>query len=86
MRIESVEMVQIQLPSRRAHTWSGSVIGIGGFVLLKLQVAKGHHYAKAAVDIACYDLMGKATDLPVHAFLGGWSDEKSSWPTASVKT
>jgi muconate cycloisomerase len=35
------------------------------------EVVKGHMYAKAAVDIACYDLMGKATGLPAHAFLGG---------------
>jgi muconate cycloisomerase len=35
------------------------------------EVVKGNFYAKAAVDMACYDLMGKASDLPVHAFLGG---------------
>jgi muconate cycloisomerase len=35
------------------------------------QIVKGHMYAKAAIDIACYDLMGKATGLPAHAFLGG---------------
>ena len=32
---------------------------------------RGHPYAKAPVDIACWDLLGKATDLPVHALLGG---------------
>lgn len=32
---------------------------------------KGHPYAKAAVDIACYDLAGKALGLPVSALLGG---------------
>lgn len=31
----------------------------------------GHLYAKAAVDIALYDLLGKSTDLPVHGLLGG---------------
>jgi muconate cycloisomerase len=35
------------------------------------EVVKGNFYAKAAVDMACYDLMGKASGLPVHAFLGG---------------
>ena len=32
---------------------------------------RGHPYAKAPVDIACWDLLGKATGLPVHALLGG---------------
>jgi muconate cycloisomerase len=35
------------------------------------RVVRGHHYAKAALDMACYDLMGKATGKPAHAFLGG---------------
>jgi muconate cycloisomerase len=35
------------------------------------RAVKGHPYAKAAIDVACYDLIGKAADLPVHAFLGG---------------
>ncbi|MEM7293305.1 MAG: mandelate racemase/muconate lactonizing enzyme family protein [Pseudomonadota bacterium] len=32
---------------------------------------KGHPYAKSAVDMACWDILGKATDLPVYALLGG---------------
>ena len=31
----------------------------------------GHGYAKAAVDIACWDLLGKATGLPVSHLIGG---------------
>lgn len=31
----------------------------------------GHHYVKAAIDIALYDLMGKAAALPVSTLLGG---------------
>jgi cis-L-3-hydroxyproline dehydratase len=34
-------------------------------------VLMGHQYAKSAVDIACWDLRGKATGLPVTALLGG---------------
>jgi muconate cycloisomerase len=34
-------------------------------------VVKGHPYAKAAVDIACYDAAGHALGLPVWALLGG---------------
>ena len=32
---------------------------------------QGHVYAKSAVDIALWDLNGKAAGLPVHALLGG---------------
>ncbi|GAA1933618.1 mandelate racemase/muconate lactonizing enzyme family protein [Nocardioides marmoribigeumensis] len=35
------------------------------------QVIKGHPYAKAAVDIACYDAAGKALGVPVSSLLGG---------------
>ncbi|MCJ8324208.1 MAG: mandelate racemase/muconate lactonizing enzyme family protein [Rhizobiales bacterium] len=32
---------------------------------------RGHPYAKAPIDIACWDLLGKATNLPVYTLLGG---------------
>jgi len=35
------------------------------------KVVKGHPYAKAAIDIACHDLAGKAQDVPVSTLLGG---------------
>ena len=31
----------------------------------------GHQFAKSAVDLACWDLLGKSAGLPVHALLGG---------------
>lgn len=34
-------------------------------------VVKGHPYAKAAVDMACYDIAGKALGVPVSTLLGG---------------
>lgn len=34
-------------------------------------VVKGHPYAKAAVDMACHDVLGKALGVPVHTLLGG---------------
>ena len=35
------------------------------------QHLQGHVYAKSAVDIALWDLTGKAAGLPVHALVGG---------------
>lgn len=32
---------------------------------------RGHPYAKAPVDIACWDLLGKATGQPLYTLLGG---------------
>jgi L-alanine-DL-glutamate epimerase-like enolase superfamily enzyme len=32
---------------------------------------RGHAYAKAAVDIACWDVLGRAAGLPLSALLGG---------------
>ena len=35
------------------------------------RVAKGNPYAKAAIDVACYDAAGKALGVPVSTLLGG---------------
>jgi muconate cycloisomerase len=35
------------------------------------KVVKGHPYAKAAVDMACYDAAGKGLGVPVSSLLGG---------------
>ena len=32
---------------------------------------KGHPYVKSALDIACWDILGKATAQPIFALLGG---------------
>ncbi|MEY3173263.1 MAG: hypothetical protein RLZZ436_1177 [Planctomycetota bacterium] len=50
-----------------------------GFNPLQLQVLnhrmdaalKGHPYVKSGIDIACWDLLGKACNLPVAELLGG---------------
>jgi L-alanine-DL-glutamate epimerase-like enolase superfamily enzyme len=31
----------------------------------------GHQFAKTAIDLACWDILGKAAGLPVHTLLGG---------------
>lgn len=37
---------------------------------------KGHAYVKSGIDIACWDLLGKATGLPVCVLLGGRFGER----------
>ena len=32
---------------------------------------RGHAYVKSAIDIACWDILGRVADLPVHALMGG---------------
>jgi L-alanine-DL-glutamate epimerase-like enolase superfamily enzyme len=39
-------------------------------------VLKGHPYVKAPVDIACWDILGKVTRLPVYTLLGGAAQER----------
>jgi L-alanine-DL-glutamate epimerase-like enolase superfamily enzyme len=36
---------------------------------------EGHAYVKSAIDVACHDIFGKASGLPVHALLGGRHQE-----------
>lgn len=37
---------------------------------------KGHPYVKAPVDIACWDILGKASGMPLHTLLGGAAQER----------
>jgi len=39
-------------------------------------LVKANHSAKAAVDIACYDILGKYAGLPVYKLLGGALNER----------
>ncbi len=52
------------------------LIGCDPRELLKLNrrmdaALKGHPYVKSGIDIACWDLLGKATGLPVCTLMGG---------------
>jgi cis-L-3-hydroxyproline dehydratase len=39
-------------------------------------VLRGHPYVKAPIDIACWDILGKAFGLPVYKLLGGAAQER----------
>ena len=39
-------------------------------------VLRGHPYAKSAIDIACWDILGKVSGLPASTLLGGQFGEK----------
>ncbi|MDF2618910.1 MAG: Mandelate racemase/muconate lactonizing protein [Xanthobacteraceae bacterium] len=39
-------------------------------------VLRGHSYVKAPIDIACWDILGKVSGLPVYKLLGGAAQEK----------
>jgi cis-L-3-hydroxyproline dehydratase len=52
------------------------LLGENPLELLKLNqrmdaILKGHPYVKSAVDVACWDILGKATGLPVCTLMGG---------------
>ena len=39
-------------------------------------VLRGHPYVKAPIDIACWDILGKVTGLPVYKLLGGAAQDR----------
>jgi L-alanine-DL-glutamate epimerase-like enolase superfamily enzyme len=39
-------------------------------------VLRGHPYIKSAIDVACWDILGKVAGLPVYQLLGGKAQEK----------
>jgi len=45
----------------------------------------GHLYAKAPVDLACWDVAGQAADLPIADLLGGRGEE-GTWIASSVSS
>lgn len=40
------------------------------------RLLKGHPYVKSAVDIACWDILGKVTGQPVYTLLGGLQQDR----------
>ena len=44
------------------------------------KVLKGHPYCKSAIDMACWDILGKVTGLPVCDLLGGRLGSSEGFP------
>lgn len=63
--------VRAGLAELAPHLLGQDPLNVGGINRIMDAALRGHPYAKAPVDIACWDLLGKATGLPVHALLGG---------------
>ncbi len=40
------------------------------------QCLMGHLHAKAAIDVACWDIFGQSVDMPLHQLLGGSTNER----------
>lgn len=45
--------------------------GTGAVHRFMNQRMRGHNYVKAAIDVACWDILGQAANLPVAVLLGG---------------
>lgn len=69
---ESAAIVEVVVGRYLAPAVIGLPVGNLGLAhQCMAQAIKGYPYAKAAVDIACYDLAGRARGVAVHELLGG---------------
>lgn len=58
------------------HTLAPAIIGCDATNIASVRRAMDHEllgggYAKSAIDVACWDILGKAAGLPISALLGG---------------
>lgn len=63
--------VRAGLAELAPHLLGQDPLNVGAINRTMDMALRGHPYAKAPVDIACWDLMGKAAGMPVYALLGG---------------
>ncbi len=69
---ESAAIVEVVVERYLAPAVIGLPVGNIGLAHQRMaQAIKGYPYAKAAVDMACYDLAGRARGVAVHELLGG---------------
>ncbi len=63
--------VRAGLAELSPHLIGRDPLNIGDINRVMDTALRGHPYAKAPIDIACWDLLGKATGQPVYTLLGG---------------
>lgn len=69
---ESPETIKVILKRYLGPAILGvSPLNIANIHKIMDKAIKGNYLAKAAVDIACYDILGKSSNLPVYNLLGG---------------
>lgn len=85
---ESVETMKVMIDTYLAPQLVGESATRTEYLLSKMdRVAAGNNFAKASLEMAFYDLMGKAMGAPVYALLGGLYRESlpSTWALATGK-
>lgn len=69
---ESVETMKVIIDSYLAPVLIGEDASHIGRLIQKMdKAAAGNFFAKAAIEMACYDLLGKALNMPLCHLLGG---------------
>ena len=72
------------------ETMASAIIGLDPRQLVHVERAMdlclpGHLYAKAPIDLACWDIAGQAAGLPIADLLGG-RDDQGTWIASSVSS
>ena len=73
---ESVETIKVVIDTYLAPLLIGEDATRSEYLLEKMdRVAAGNQFAKAAIEMACYDLLGKSLGVPLCDLLGGLYSE-----------
>ncbi len=69
---ESVDTIKVTIDTYLASVLVGEDATRFGYLLQKMdRVAAGNSFAKASIEMACYDLLGKSLGVPLYDLLGG---------------
>jgi muconate cycloisomerase len=73
---ESVETIKATIDTYLAPVLIGEDATRTGYLLQEMdRVAAGNSFAKASIEMACYDLLGKSLGVPLYDLLGGLCQE-----------